>query len=400
MISISRLLCDTVSPGDHLRYGHSTGIEERDGIPRPVVVWNSTRACNLKCIHCYASATSNPSEGELTTAEGRAFIRDAADFRAPVILFSGGEPLLRADIFELAELATTIGLRVGLSTNGTLIDRTAATKLKQIGFAEVGISLDGIGEKNDRFRGQKGAFEAALSGIRQSLDQGLRVSLRLTMTRFNYEEIPAIFQLIEAEGINRICLYHLAYSGRGNNLTQADITADQTRSVVDTIIELTRSLHKRGKPKEVLTVGNHTDGVYLYLKLLEEDPERAQQVYELLKINGGNNSGIRISCVDDEGNVHPDQFWWHYSLGNIRQRPFSRIWADSNEPLLIALRDRKSQLKGRCYECRYLDLCNGNLRVRAEWVHKDVWASDPACYLTDSEVGTTTPAEPSKKSNA
>jgi len=389
LISISRLLCDTVSPGDSLRYGDKSSsskgiISKRDA--GPVVVWNCTRQCNLKCIHCYANADDGISSQKMDTAAGEVFIRDLADFGVPVILFSGGEPLLRKDLFHLAALARDYGIRIALSTNGTLIDQETAGRLSHSGFAEVGISLDGIGSNNDRFRGQKGAFEKALSGIRYCISYGLRVSLRLTLTRFNYEEIPAIFRLVEDEGIDRVCFYHLAYSGRGDNLRTHDLDHAQTRNVVDIICQHTLDLHYRGK-KEVLMVGNHADGVYLYLKLQKTDPERAKNVFDLLRKNGGNNSGIRIGAVDDGGNVHPDQFWWHHALGNVRERKFGEIWQDTSEPLLCGLKDRKRLLKGRCARCRYLDLCNGNLRVRAEAVFGDVWAEDPACYLTDEEIG-------------
>lgn len=380
MISITRLLCDAVGPGDHLRY-------EKKDVSRPVVVWNCTRQCNLSCIHCYANAGSQRSPEEMDTTAGKALIRDLADFGVPVILFSGGEPLLRKDLFPLASLARELGIRVALSTNGTLITDQVAREIKEIDFAEVGISLDGIGTNNDHFRGRDGAFEAALAGIRNCVARGLRVSLRLTITRFNYQEIPAIFRLVEAEGIDRVCFYHLAYSGRGSSLREEDITHAQTRSVVDTICEHTLDLHRRGLSKEILTVGNHADGVYLYLKLREYDPQRADRALKLLQANGGNNSGIKIGAVDDRGNVHPDQFWWHYSLGNVRQRKFGDIWTDTSEPLLRGLKNRKSLLKGRCARCQYLDLCNGSLRVRAEAVFGDVWAEDPACYLTDTEIG-------------
>jgi len=323
----------------------------------------------------------------MDTTAGKALIRDLADFGVPVILFSGGEPLLRKDLFPLASLARELGIRVALSTNGTLITDQVAREIKEIDFAEVGISLDGIGANNDRFRGRDGAFEAALAGIRNCVARGLRVSLRLTITRFNYQEIPAIFRLVEAEGIDRVCFYHLAYSGRGSSLRKEDITHAQTRSVVDTICEHTLDLYQRGLSKEILTVGNHADGVYLYLKLREYDPQRADRALKLLQANGGNNSGIKIGAVDDRGNVHPDQFWWHYSLGNVRQRKFGDIWTDTSEPLLRGLKNRKSLLKGRCAQCQYLDLCNGSLRVRAEAVFGDVWAEDPACYLTDTEIG-------------
>ncbi|MCL5985237.1 MAG: radical SAM protein [Actinobacteria bacterium] len=380
MISISRLLCDTISPGDSLRYS------EKD-TPRPVVVWNCTQQCNLACIHCYASASNQKSPEEMDTADGEAFINDLADFGVPVIIFSGGEPLLRKDLFKLASLAKERGIEIALSTNGTMITRGIARELSRIGFAEIGISIDGIGTNNDRFRGKNGAYRAALEGIRSCISLGLRVSLRLTITCFNYQEIPAIFRLVEVEGIERVCFYHLAYSGRGSSLRDDDISHSQTRSVVDMICEHTLDLYQRGLCKEVLTVGNHADGIYLYLKLKEQDPQRATKILELLRLNGGNNSGIRIGAVDDQGNIHPDQFWWYYALGNVRQRKFGEIWMDTSEPLMRGLKNRKLLLKGRCARCRYLDLCNGNLRVRAEVVYGDVWAEDPACYLTDEEIG-------------
>ncbi len=379
MISISRLLCDEIGPGDNLRYERSTA-------PRPVVVWNYTRQCNLNCLHCYASADTHRSPGEMNTADGEKFIRDLADFHIPVLLFSGGEPLLRKDLFPLAAHAKELGVRPALSTNGTLINLDVARDLKRLGFAEVGISLDGIGARNDHFRGKEGAFDSALRGIRNCIASGLRVSLRMTITKFNYGEIPAIFDLVEKEGVNRVCFYHLAYSGRGGSLRDEDIDHEQTREVVDLICERTIDLHKRGLHKEILTVSSHTDGVYLYLKLREKDPERAEKVMGLLRTNGGNNSGIKIASVDDVGNVHPDQFWFHYTLGNVRQRKFGDIWMDRTEPLLKGLNDRAGLLKGRCGRCHYVDICNGNLRVRAEAAYGDVWAQDPACYLTEEEI--------------
>jgi radical SAM protein with 4Fe4S-binding SPASM domain len=380
LISISRLLCDEASPGDSLRYAKKEN-------PRPVVVWNCTRRCNLDCLHCYASANSHSSPEELSTEAGKKFIQDLSEFGVPVILFSGGEPLLRKDLFELAKYAKNLGLRVALSTNGTLLTPENARELKNIGFAEVGISLDGLGGSNDYFRGKEGAFQAALTGIRYSKAEGLRVSLRLTITRFNYQEIPAILDLVEEEKIERVCLYHLAYSGRGQSLRNNDIDHNQTRDVLDVICERTLDFYRRGLRKEILTVGNHADGVYLYLKAKAENPTRAAIIMDLLKLNGGNNTGIKIGAVDNLGNVHPDQFWWHHTLGNVTTRKFGEIWLDTSQPLLKGLKDRQKLLHGRCGHCRYLDICNGNLRVRAEAVFNDVWADDPACYLTDQEIG-------------
>lgn len=378
MISISKLLCDAAAPGDKLRYG---------GTLRPIVVWNSTQRCNLKCLHCYAQAQNTIFPGELSTEEGKAFIQDLADFGVPALLFSGGEPLLRDDILELASWASKLGIRAVFSTNGTLIKDGLAERIVEVGLAEVGISIDGLGPINDRFRGHKGAFEAALQGIRSLVALGQRVSLRLTITKHNFGEIPAIFDLVERENIDRVCFYHLTYAGRASNMKDEDLSAQQTRAVVDLIFDRTLDLHRRGLNKEVLTVDNHADSVYLYFRVKRDQPSKADAVLELLRRNGGNNSGIRIGAVDNMGNVHPDQFWWHYSLGNVRQRKFSDIWTDTSDPLLQGLRNRKPLLKGRCGKCQYLDLCNGNLRVRAEAVYGDIWADDPACYLTDEEIG-------------
>ena len=384
MISVSRLLCDVVGPGDSLRYDRQYPAADKQ---RPIVVWNCTRKCNLHCVHCYSSAGDKDPAEVLNTEQAKSFIRDLADFGVPVILFSGGEPLLREDIFELASFASEQGIRTALSTNGTLISEDMAREIKNASFAEVGISLDGIGNKNDRFRGKEGAYKAALQGLRTCIALGLRVSLRLTITLSNYMEIPAIFDLVEREGVKRVCFYHLVYVGRGSELSTEDLSHSQTRATFDLICDRTVDLYERGMPKEVLTVDNHTDGVYLYLKLRKQDPARAEKVLALLRDNGGNNSGIRIGAVDELGNVHADQFWQHHSFGNVRQRKFGDIWLDTSEQLMRGLKNRKGELKGRCAKCQHLDLCNGNLRVRAEAAFGDIWTEDPACYLTDSEIG-------------
>jgi radical SAM protein with 4Fe4S-binding SPASM domain len=384
MISISRLLCDVIGPGDSLRYGKQDPPTDRQ---RPIIVWNCTRKCNLNCVHCYSSAGNKDPSGVLDTEQAKSFISDLADFGVPAILFSGGEPLLRKDIFELANFAREQGIRTALSTNGTLISKNIAQEINNASFAEVGISIDGIGIRNDEFRRKKGAYKAALQGIRNCIALGLRVSLRLTITSYNHTEIPAIFDLVEKEGIERVCFYHLAYVGRAGSLIKDDLNHAQTRAAVDLICDRTIDLYKRSLPKEVLTVDNHADGVYLYLKLKNQNNARAKEVLTLLRANGGNNSGIRIGAVDELGNVHADQFWQHYSFGNVHQRKFGDIWLDTSNQLMHGLKNRRKLLKGRCTRCQYLDLCNGNLRVRAEAAFGDIWAEDPACYLTDSEIG-------------
>lgn len=391
MIGISKLYCGTVEPSDALRYGrHSSELPSHllqfSLDKKPVVVWNVTRACNLKCVHCYAHATGHSATSELTTAEGRAMIEDLASFGVPVLLFSGGEPLVRRDLPELAAYAVEKGMRAVISTNGTLIDQSTATMLKAIGLSYVGISLDGMEQVNDHFRGVKGAFAKALQGIRHCQAAGIKVGLRFTINKRNVQEIPGIFKLLEEMDIPRICFYHLVYAGRGSELVNDDLSHAETRAAVDLIIEQTQRLHAQGKPKEVLTVDNHADGPYLYLKMCKENPERAAEILELLKMNEGNNSGRGIGCISWDGEVHADQFWRHHSFGNIRRVPFSKIWSTPEDPLLLKLKEKKKHVKGRCAACRWLDICGGNFRVRAEAISGDVWAPDPACYLTDEEI--------------
>ncbi|HOV80199.1 MAG TPA: putative heme d1 biosynthesis radical SAM protein NirJ1 [Bacillota bacterium] len=389
MISVTKLLCETGFYGDNLRYspaskGQVDGAVEGHG---PVVVWNSTRTCNLKCVHCYSNSDSKKYDGELTTEEALQFIDDLAEFRVPVLLFSGGEPLLRKDLIQLARYAGEKGIRPTISTNGTLIDRETALMLKKVGIGYVGVSLDGIGGNNDLFRGRKGAFEDALNGIRNCMSVGQRVGLRFTINRRNYRDLNAIFDLVEDENILRVCFYHLVYSGRGSRMVEEDITREEARAAMDLIIERTLDFHRRGLNKEILTVDNHADGVYIYLKLQKTNPGRAQRVFELLRLNGGNRTGIAIGAVDWYGNVHPDQFTQNHTFGNVRERKFGEIWTDTTNHILAGLKDRKKLLRGRCRACKWLDICNGNFRARAEAVTGDFWGSDPACYLTDKEAG-------------
>ncbi|MBF0386384.1 MAG: radical SAM protein [Candidatus Omnitrophica bacterium] len=386
MISFSGLLNDVNSYGDNLRYRRSTDASKR----RPIVVWNCTRRCNLNCVHCYSDSDDKDYPSELTTEEAKAMIRGLQEFNVPVLLFSGGEPLLRPDLFELDVYARERGLRTVISTNGTLITPGVARRIKDTGFEYIGVSLDGIGQNNDRFRGKRGAYDAALAGIRNLVAVGQKVGLRFTITGENYQDMLRLFDLVEQEAVNRICFYHLAYSGRGTDLRSNDLPAQETRRTIDHIFQWVISLKDRGISKEVLTVDNHADGAYLYLKVKNQDPARAEAMYRLLRANGGNASGVGIANIDNQGNVHADQFWQKVSFGNVRERSFGKIWTDTSHELMRQLKDRQPFLKGRCPKCKFLDICNGNLRVRAWAANGDIWADDPGCYLTDAEVFETT----------
>jgi 12,18-didecarboxysiroheme deacetylase len=391
MIGISKLYCGTVEPSDALRYGRDSGrlpshLLQFSSDKKPVVVWNITQACNLSCIHCYARAVKRTHKKELPREKAMAVVDDLAGFGSPVILFSGGEPLMRPDLPDLAAYAVDKGMRAVISTNGTLITTKKAKDLKKIGLSYVGVSLDGMEEVNDRFRGTNGAFNDALSGIRNCQDVGLKVGLRFTINRLNYKEIDSIFDLLDKMDIPRVCFYHLVYAGRGSELMDQDLSHNESRTALDLIIDRTRALHENGKPKEVLTVDNHADGPYVYLRMLKEKSPRAGEVLTLLKMNEGNSSGRGIGCISWDGSVHADQFWRHYTFGNVLERPFSEIWTDLSNPLMARLKDKKQYVKGRCAACRWLDICGGNFRVRAEAVTGDLWAPDPACYLTDEEI--------------
>jgi len=387
MLSLTKLLTDEGYYGDSLRYVKESknqrhGVSEGKG---PVVSWNYTRTCNLKCKHCYSSSEAKIYANEMTTQEALRFIDDLADFNVPVILFSGGEPLIRPDFFDLAQYARKRGIRATLSTNGTLITKEVAQKIKDSGIGYVGISIDGIEEVNDTFRGVDGAYNLAIQGIRNCRAVGQRVGLRFTINRSNYQDIDKVLDLLEKEDIDRICFYHLVYSGRGEGLIEEDLTHEETRAVLDQIVERTLDFYHRGKTKEILMVDNHADGPYLYLKYLKKDKKRAESIYQLLSTNGGNRSGIAFANVDNEGNVHPDQFTQHHYLGNVREKSFKEIWTDEAQPILKGLKDRKHLLDSKCQTCTWLNLCNGNFRARGEAVSGNFWGFDPACYLNFEE---------------
>ena len=391
MIGISKLYCGQVEPSDALRYGRHSGklpshLLQFSADKKPVVVWNMTKRCNLKCVHCYAKAVDPSGRDDISTVQAKALIDDLAAYGAPVMLFSGGEPLVREDLVELASHATAKGMRAVISTNGTLISKAKARELKAVGLSYVGISMDGGEEVHDRFRGVSGSFRRMVEGVENCKAEGLKVGLRFTINKRNAGEIPVLFDLLRDLDIPRACFYHLVYSGRGSELINEDLDHTQTRAVVDQIMDLTRASFEAGRPKEILTVDNHADGPYVWMRLQKEDPKRAADVFELLQYNEGNSSGRGIACISWDGSVHADQFWRNHTFGNVLERPFSQIWDDPSIELLHKLKDKKTHVKGRCANCRFLPICGGNFRARAEAFHGDIWAEDPACFLTDAEI--------------
>lgn len=355
--------------------------------PGPVVIWNLIRRCNLNCKHCYSLSADVDFEGELSTDEVFTVMDDLKQFRVPVLILSGGEPLLRPDIFEISRRAKDKGFYVGLSTNGALIDESMSRKIAAIGYDYVGISLDGIGAVHDRFRRVEGAFDASLHGMRLCRDLGIKVGLRFTMTDKTVPSLPELLDLVDAEEIDKFYLSHLVYAGRGNRYREDDTYHQVTRKAMDLVFERCWDYVRRGVPKEFVTGNNDADGVYFYNWAKRNFPDRADHIRAKLAAWGGNASGVNVANIDNLGNVHPDTFWWHYSLGNVRERPFSEIWHDESDPIMAGLKQRPRKIKGRCGACAYFDVCGGNTRVRALQIADDPWEEDPACYLTNDEIG-------------
>ncbi|CAI48862.1 Fe-coproporphyrin synthase AhbC [Natronomonas pharaonis DSM 2160] len=397
MISVSTLLCDHAADGNQLRYNVDTGTDNpvsEEPQRRPVVVWNTTNRCNLKCVHCYAGAETEAKAGELTTTEGKRLLDDLADYGAPVVLFSGGEPMVREDLTELVAYAADAGIRPVLSTNGTLLTEERARELKEAGLAYAGVSVDGLAERNDEFRGVDGAFQAAVEGIESCLDVGLKTGLRYTVTGQNVDDLDGVVDLLTDVGLDRFCFYHLSYSGRGETLSDIDLDAAERREVVKRICDRTLRSHRNGDEIETLLVGNYADAAYIVEYARREfGDEAAERVYKRLEQNGGDPTGERVAAVDCLGNVHPTQFWRTYSLGNVRDRPFSDIWEDESNPLLRAVRNRPENLTGKCADCQYKEICRGGSRLRALASGNGLFGPDPQCYLDEAErQGTRPPA--------
>lgn len=366
-----------------------TPLRPKRNPPGPVVIWNLVRRCNLTCKHCYSISADKDFPGELATQDVFRVMDDLQAARVPVLILSGGEPLLRPDIFDIGRRAKAMGFYVGLSSNGTLVNADNVEAIAATGFDYVGISLDGIQQTHDRFRRKQGAFDAALQGVRLCRDAGAKVGIRFTLAQENAHDFPALLDLMESESIDKFYLSHLNYAGRGNKNRKDDAHFRTTRAAMDLLLDRCWRHVQAGRPKEFVTGNNDADGVYLLHWVAARFPEQYEHIRQKLVRWGGNASGVNVANIDNLGDVHPDTMWWNYPLGNVRQRPFGEIWADTADPLMAGLKQSPRPVGGRCARCHHLDLCNGNTRVRAWQTTGDFWAEDPGCYLTDEEVGVT-----------
>jgi len=382
MFRISQFMKELVSP---------TPIGPKRNPPGPVVIWNLVRRCNLNCKHCYALSTDTDFPGELNTGEVFTVMDDLKAFRVPVLILSGGEPLLRPDIYDISNRAKNMGFYTALSTNGTLIDETNIDQIAAVGYDYVGISLDGIGATHDAFRRKEGAYAASLKGARLCKEHDIKVGLRFTMTMDNAYELPDLLQLMEDEDIDKFYLSHLNYAGRGNTNRIDDARSEITRRAMDLLFETALQDARDGRERDFVTGNNDADGVYLLHWVRQHYPEQAEHMQGKLEQWGGNASGVNVANIDNLGNVHPDTMWWHYDLGNVKDRPFGEIWMDTSDPIMAGLKKYPREINGRCGACEHFAICNGNTRVRALQVTDDPWAEDPACYLSDAEIGIDTP---------
>jgi heme d1 biosynthesis radical SAM protein NirJ len=384
MFRISQFMKELVNP---------TPVGPRRSPPGPVVIWNLIRRCNLTCKHCYALSTDKDFPGELKTDQVYSVMDDLKGFRVPVLILSGGEPLLHPDIFDISRRAKGMGFYTALSTNGTLIDESNIDAIADVGYDYVGISLDGIGATHDAFRRMEGAFDASMKGARLCRERDLKVGIRFTMTMDNADELPKLLQLIEDEDIDKFYLSHLNYAGRGNTNRIDDARREITRKAMDLLFETALDDARQGRERDFVTGNNDADGVYLLHWVREHYPEHEEHMRGKLEQWGGNASGVNVANIDNLGNVHPDTMWWHYNLGNVKDRSFSDIWMDTSDPIMAGLKQHPRKIGGRCGGCAHFAICNGNTRVRALQITDDPWAEDPACYLTDGEIGLSGPVE-------
>lgn len=350
----------------------------------PVVVWNVCRHCNMKCPHCYAAATTTSAQNDMDTMEAIGVLETLAQGGVKVVIFSGGEPLLRRDIVELITHATKLGIAPHLSSNGSLIDVGVASRLKAAGLAYVGVSLDGTAQFNDTYRGMTGGFRLAVRALKACREVGIRTGVRLTLTRRNASQVNAVLSVARRHGAARFYVSHLVYAGRALRLLDDDLSPSESRSALLALFHLGEELLSMGESIRLVSGGNDSAGVFL-LRYVEEryGREAGARIRRLLALRGGNSAGQGILAVDSRGRVHPDQFWRGVTLGNLRRQSVAEVLAS---PVASALRDRVSRLTGRCGTCAYQDLCRGSHRERALAAHGDMWAPDPACVLEDAEI--------------
>ena len=348
-----------------------------------IAIWNFTNRCNLACRHCYSYADPN-SEDFLSTE----FILDSIPelLKAGIrfVIFSGGEPLIRKDIFEIAEAMREAGIVTYLSTNGLYVNEKNVDRIIET-FNYIGISIDGIEAVHDAFRGLEGAYRRSLDAIALIQQHGGNAGIRFTITEETKGSFYDIFDLAEEIGVDKIYISHLVYSGRGLDNLKIDISKEERRKFVEFIIDKAFQYHEEGRKIDVVTGNMEMDAILFLEKFGEYYPELRDEMQRRLRNWGGNSAGRKLVNIDWKGNVKPDPFF-PFVIGNMTEKPFSEIWLDGENEMLTRLREHPRILSGKCADCSVIDICNGGSRSRAWAIHGDLWAEDPSCYLSSAEI--------------
>ena len=348
-----------------------------------IIIWNMTNRCNLLCHHCYSKASANEKE-TLALEDILNTIPKLKKAGVNFVIFSGGEPLLRKDIFEIAQAMKDNKIMTYLSTNGTYITEKNAQKIIDT-FNYIGISIDGIGEVHDYFRGQKGSYDKSINAIKIIQNMGGNAGIRFTITKETESSFYDIFKLSEELNVNKIYISHLVYSGRGKENLEIDISKEKRKEYVDFMIKKAFFYYENKKDIDIVTGNMEMDAIMLLKEFEEKHPDFVEPLKERLKSWGGNSAGKRLGNMDWNGFVKPDPFF-PTVIGNYLDRPFDEVWLDEENELLSKLREFPRKLKGKCEYCKYLDICNGGSRSRAYAISGDLWEEDPSCYLTLEET--------------
>jgi len=345
-----------------------------------IAIWNFTNRCNLNCLHCYSKSGLDAVD-TLTTDDIKKTILQMKEAGVKFIIFSGGEPLTRKDIFEIADFCKENGIITYLSSNGLYFTKSNVKRITDT-FNYVGVSIDGDEKTHDYFRGLKGAFVETLKAVKLANETGAKVGIRFTMTKDTINSLEYIFDLAEKENIPKIYISHLVYSGRGFDNLKMDLTKEQRRKAVDFILDKAFEYYESGRDIEIVTGNMEMDAIVFLERFAQKYPQKKEQMRQRLVKWGGNSAGRKLLNINSEGDVRPDPFF-PFTVGNILKQDFRDIW--SGGELLDRLRIYPRKLSGICSTCKQIDICNGGSRSRAYAISGDLWSEDPSCYLTKEE---------------
>jgi radical SAM protein with 4Fe4S-binding SPASM domain len=344
-----------------------------------IAIWNFTNRCNLSCLHCYSKADLD-SVDTLSATDITTNMDKLKSCGVKFIIFSGGEPLTRKDIFEIAEYAKSIGIMTYLSTNGLYVKKSNAKKILDT-FNYVGISIDGNEAAHDSFRGLKGSFKESLEAVRLLNSYDLsKVGIRFTITKDTIGDLGFIFELAERENIPKVYISHLVYSGRGLDNLKMDISKKQRLEAVDFIIDKAFEYFENGKDIDIVTGNMEMDALRFLERFAQKYPDLKDEMRKRLVKWGGNSAGRKLLNINSEGDIRPDPFF-PFNIGNILKDDFVEVWQDKPNEMLQKLRVHPREIGGICKECEDIDICNGGSRSRAYAIYGDLWAEDPSCYM-------------------